>query len=121
MDIIARLRDPRYYQIAVLGTLVTYGVIALDFGIRFENAIAIVLTALAVQFIGTNLARLERFDPLSPLITSLSLTLLLRTDLVSIAALAACIAIGSKFLVRSRREQRGRRTDPGHRQRRLHL
>jgi Na+-transporting NADH:ubiquinone oxidoreductase subunit NqrB len=102
MDNIARLRDPRYYQIAVLGTLVTYGVVALDFGIRPGNALAIVLTALAVQFIGTKLARLERFDPLSPLITSLSLTLLLRTDLVAIAALAACIAIGSKFLVRVR-------------------
>lgn len=102
MDIIARLRDPRYYQIAVLSTLVTYGIVALDFGIRPGNAIAIVLTALAVQFIGTKLARLERFDPLSPLITSLSLTLLLRTDLVAIAALAACIAIGSKFLIRVR-------------------
>ena len=102
MHVINRLRDPRYYQIAVLGSLVTYGVVALDFGIRAENAIAIVLTALSVQFIGTKLARLERFDPLSPVITSLSLTLLLRTDLVSIAALAACIAIGSKFLVRVR-------------------
>ena len=102
MDIIARLQDPRYYQIAVLGTLVTYGIVALDFGIRPENAIAIVLTALAAQFIGTKLAGLERFDPLSPVITSLSLTLLLRTDLVAIAALAACIAIGSKFLVRVR-------------------
>ena len=102
MDIIARLQDPRYYQIAVLGTLVTYGIVALDFGIRPENAIAIVLTALAAQFIGTKLAGLERFDPLSPVITSLSLTLLLRTDLVAIAALAAFIAIGSKFLVRVR-------------------
>ena len=89
MDIKARLRDPRYYQIAVLSTLVTFGVVALDFGVRAQNAIAIVLTALLVQFVGTRLARLDRFDPLSPLITSLSLTLLLRTDLIAIAALAA--------------------------------
>ena len=102
MDITARLQDPRYYQIAVLGTLVTYGILALDFGIRVENAVAIVVTALLVQFAGTRAAGLPRFDPLSPLITSLSLTLLLRTDVVVIAVLAALIAISSKFLVRVR-------------------
>jgi Na+-transporting NADH:ubiquinone oxidoreductase subunit NqrB len=42
------------------------------------------------------------FDPLSAAITSLSLTLLLRTDVIGIAVLAACIAIGSKFLLRFR-------------------
>jgi Na+-translocating ferredoxin:NAD+ oxidoreductase RnfD subunit len=102
MDIRARLQDPRYYQIAVLGTLVAYGVLALDFGIRQENAIVIVIVALLTQFAGTKAARLPCFDPLSPLITSLSLTLLLRTDLVAIAALAALIAISSKFLIRVR-------------------
>ena len=39
MNVIARLKDPRYYQIAVLSTLVTYGIVALDFGIRAENAL----------------------------------------------------------------------------------
>ncbi|MGI9224283.1 MAG: RnfABCDGE type electron transport complex subunit D [Woeseiaceae bacterium] len=102
MDIKARLQDPRYYQIAVLSSLVLYGVIALDFGVRFENAVVIVAMALAVQLAGTRAAGLPRFDPLSPLITSLSLTLLLRTDLVVIAATAAAIAMGSKFLVRVR-------------------
>ena len=102
MDIKARLQDPRYYQIGVLSSLVLYGVIALDFGVRLENAVVIVATALAVQLAGTRVAGLPRFDPLSPLITSLSLTLLLRTDLVVVAAAAAAIAIGSKFLVRVR-------------------
>lgn len=102
MDIRTRLQDPRYYQIAVLGTLVAYGILALDFGIRLENAVAITLTALSVQFAATRLAGLPRFDPLSAVITSLSLTLLLRTDLVALAALAALIAISSKFLVRVR-------------------
>jgi Na+-transporting NADH:ubiquinone oxidoreductase subunit NqrB len=100
MDIGTRLKDPRYYQIGVLGTLVTFGTLALDFGIRPGNAVAIVVTALIVQFAGTRAAGLPRFDPLSALITSLSLTLLLRTDTAALAALAALIAIGSKFLVR---------------------
>ncbi len=92
--------DPRYYQIAVLGGLLCFGVLVLDFGIRGYNTVAIFLTAQCVQFLGTRWAGLDRFDPLSAMITSLSLTLLLRTDLVLLAILAAGIAIGSKFLLR---------------------
>ncbi len=95
-----RLKDPRYYQIAVLSSLVIFGVVALDFGIRWTNALLIVTTALAMQYLGTRIFSLPRFDPLSQLITSLSLTLLFRTDLAALAVIAACIAIGSKFLIR---------------------
>lgn len=94
------LRDPRYYQIAVLTSLLCFGVVALDFGIRWQNAVAIISFALAAQLLGTLYAKLPRFDPLSPLITSLSLTLLLRTDEIALAAIAAAIAIGSKFVIR---------------------
>jgi hypothetical protein len=104
MDVIAhlaaRFKDPRYYQIAVLSSLVIFGVVGLDFGIRWTNAFLIICTALFVQYIGTHLTNLPRFDPLSPLITSLSLTLLLRTDFAALAMLAATLAIGSKFLIR---------------------
>jgi hypothetical protein len=99
---IKTLRDPRYYQILVLSLLLTYGITALDFGIQWQNALVIVVTALGVQFLGTQYSQLPRFDPLSPLITALSLTLLLRTDDVMFAALAASLAIGSKFLIRFR-------------------
>ena len=97
-----RFRDPRYYQIAVLGTLLTFGIVQLDFSIYWQNVVAIFATAQLVQYLGTRLAGLPRFDPLSALITSLSLTLLLRTDAMAIAAVAAAIAIGSKFLIRVR-------------------
>lgn len=97
-----RLRDPRCYQIVVLGLLLSYGIAVLDFGIRWQNAVAIIVTAQIVQFVAMRAAGQRRFDPLSALITSLSLTLLLRTDEVALAMLAACIAIGSKFLIRVR-------------------
>ncbi|MDH3334905.1 MAG: RnfABCDGE type electron transport complex subunit D [Gammaproteobacteria bacterium] len=100
MKLISRLADPRYYQVAVLTTLLTIGVFVLDFGIRWQNAVAILLTAQAAQFIGTRLAGLPRFDPMSALITSLSLTLLLRTELIALAIAAAAIAISSKFIIR---------------------
>lgn len=102
MNLVSRLRDPRCYQVAVLSTLLCVGVFLLDFGIRWQNAAVILLTAQATQLLGTHLTGLPRFDPLSALITSLSLTLLLRTELVVLAAAAAAIAIGSKFLVRVR-------------------
>lgn len=102
MDTSTRIRDPRYFQIAVLTCLLTFGITILDFGIHWQNALIIMVTAQAVQFLGTRLAGLERFDPLSALITSLSLTMLLRTEFISLAAAAAIIAIGSKFLVRVR-------------------
>ena len=100
MKLLSTLRDPRYYQIVVLATLLTFGIVVLDFGIRWQNAVTIMLTAQATQFLGTRLAGLPRFDPLSALITSLSLTLLLRTEWIGLAAAAAAIAIGSKFLIR---------------------
>jgi len=96
------LRDPRYYQIGVLTTLLVFGATVLDFGIRWEHAAAILLTAQFVQYAATRLRELPRFDPLSALITSLSLTLLLRTDSIVIAIAAAVIAIGSKFLIHVR-------------------
>jgi len=102
MKLLSRLRDPRYFQVAVLASLLAVGVGLLDFGIRWQNALTIMLTAQLVQYIGTQLAGFPRFDPLSALITSLSLTLLLRTEFAGLAATAAVIAIGSKFLIRFR-------------------
>ena len=75
---------------------------ALDFGIHWYNAVAIIITAQLTQFACMRIAGSKRFDPLSAAITSLSLTLLLRTDVMAIAMLAAVIAISSKFLIRVR-------------------
>ncbi len=102
MNVPKRIVDPRYFQVAVLSSLLLFGIGVLDFGIHWQNALAIMAIAQLVQLAGTRLAGLSRFDPLSALITSLSLTLLLRTEFVALAALAAAIAIGSKFLVRVR-------------------
>ena len=100
MNRLLSLRDPRYYQIAALGSLATWGIVVLDFGVSVLQVLLTVAVALSTQWLGTRAVGLPRFDPLSPLITSLSLTILLRTDLPALSALAAAIAIGSKFLVR---------------------
>src|SRR5436309_3197378 len=94
--------DPRLYQIAVLTLLLAYGMTALDFDVGVLQCATIFASALAVQFLGTRLTGLSRFDPRSALISALSLCLLLRSNDLSIAVAASVIAIGSKFVVRVR-------------------
>lgn len=97
-----RLRDPRCYQVFALGTLLSFGAFELGIGARPGNIVAIFGTALGTQWLLTRLLRAGTFDPLSPLITSLSLSLLFRTDTPALAVAAAGLAIGSKFLLRIR-------------------
>lgn len=92
--------DPRYYQIAVLSGLLLYGVTRLHFDISPAQAIVSIGTALLVQAACTRIWMQPRFDPKSALISGMSLCLLLRTNHLWIAALAATIAIASKFAVR---------------------
>ena len=94
------LRDPRILQIASLTALLTVGMTLLGFD---QNAAAIpliVLTALAAQFALTRIFDLPAFDPVSPLITVLSLSILLRAPDTGWLMLAAFLAMASKFLIR---------------------
>src|SRR6185436_15445719 len=93
-------RDPRHYQIATLTSLLGYGVFGLDFEIGAVRAAAILCTALLTQSICTRVWRLPSFDPRSPLISGLSLCLLLRTNDVALAVVAAIVAVASKFLIK---------------------
>lgn len=95
-----RLRDPRLFQIASLSALLAWGLLALDLEVRPGIAATVVAVCLGTQLVGGRLAGLPRFDPKSALISALSLTLLLRTGSPAIAALAALLTIGSKFVLR---------------------
>lgn len=100
MKQISRLfSDPRHGQILSLTGLVLLGVWALSFEMPLWRPAVAVGTALAVQLIAAWITGI-RFDWRSPLISSLSLTLLLRTDGPELVALAAAVAIASKFLIR---------------------
>ncbi len=93
-------RDPRLYQIASLSTLLFYGLFWLHFDIStWQVAITLCVSQLT-QFAGTRYFNLPLFDPKSAVISSLSLCLLLRTNDPAVAALAAFVAIASKFLIR---------------------
>lgn len=92
-------RDPRIYQILMLSGLLALGWSAHAFEIAPGHALAILLTACAVQWLGSVMIA-TRPDFKSAAITALSLTLLLRADTVWPLVIAAAIAIGSKFTLR---------------------
>ncbi len=95
-----RRSDPRLYQIGSLALLLAYGMAALSFDITPGRAILLLSTALAAQAVFTRIFRLPAWDPWSALISGLSLCLLLRTASPLLAASAAAVTIGSKFLLR---------------------
>ena len=98
----ARRSDPRLYQIAVLAGLLGYGLLRLDLEVTPAQALVTLGAALGTQYLGGRLTGLPRFDPLSALISGLSLCLLLRTGSLGLAATTAVVAIASKFLIRVR-------------------
>ena len=92
--------DPRLYQIASLSILLLYGLLFLHFDVSIWQIAITLGAAQLTQYAGTRYFQLPAFDPKSALISSLSLCLLLRTNDLIAAALAAFIAIGSKFIIR---------------------
>lgn len=97
-----RPRDPRLYQIACLAGLLAYGVTGLGFDVGPDQILVTLGTALLAQAACGSLAGAPRFDPRSALISGLSLCLLLRTDSLPLAAVAAVVTIASKFVLRVR-------------------
>jgi Na+-transporting NADH:ubiquinone oxidoreductase subunit NqrB len=94
------LKDARHYQIAALATLLVYNIGWLDFGARPLNSACAIGGALATQVVWSRLFGLPSIDLRSPLITGLSLSLLLRADSAWVHLLAGVIGIGSKFVLR---------------------
>jgi len=92
--------DPRYYQIVVLSSLLLYGISWLNFEIGFFHILTLLFTALSAQSICTKIFKLPRFDPLSPLISALSLCLLLRANSLWLISLTMAVTILSKFVLR---------------------
>jgi Na+-transporting NADH:ubiquinone oxidoreductase subunit NqrB len=95
--------DPRYFQIAALVAFLCYGCSRLGFEINVLQIALTLATAVVVQIALASLTRTNSpFDVRSALITGLSLCLLLRTNTVWYAAIAASAAILSKFVFRFR-------------------
>ena len=95
------LADARHFQIATLATLAAIHITRFDLGASPAQAAVTITAALTTQWACARMAG-TAFDWRSPLITGLSLTLLLRTHSPGLWVAAAVLAIGSKYLLRWR-------------------
>jgi Na+-transporting NADH:ubiquinone oxidoreductase subunit NqrB len=93
------MRDARSWQIAALASLLGLNIATLSLGASLMPSLVAVVSALLAQGIAGSLSRV-RFEPRSALITGLSLALLIRGDGLWVPALAAFLAIASKFTLR---------------------
>lgn len=93
-------RDPRDYQVAVLGLLLAYGLGWLDFDLGGGTVFAILSSCVLTQYLCTRLWHLKQYEPKSALISGLSLCLLLRTSGLTLAVAAGVLTIASKFVFR---------------------
>src|ERR1700691_2406877 len=91
--------DARHLQIVALTSLLTINFAAIDFGARPPASAFAVAASLITQAICARLTKTP-LDLRSPLITGLSLSLLLRAEEPWMHAVAGVIAIASKFLLR---------------------
>lgn len=93
------LKDPRHYQIMALAAVLAAGLALRAFAITPAQIAGIGAAALLAQYLGS-LMTATRFDPRSALVTTLSLSLLLRADGMTPLMIAALIGVGSKFMLR---------------------
>lgn len=93
--------DPRLYQSAVLAGLLIFGLGILDFDLSLAQVAVTLATAIGGQLACAWLTGLRGDTGVrSALISGLSLCLLLRTDHLLVAAVAALVAVAGKFVVR---------------------
>lgn len=97
---LAWFSDARHHQIAALAVLLAINFVAVDFGARPLASALAIAAALATKTACSWWAGLPRLDLRSPLITGLSLSLLLRADEPWLHAAAGALAILSKFVLR---------------------
>ncbi len=91
--------DPRHLQILILSSLLAFGLASNVIDTSLAHIAAAAAGAFAAQLVGCFMIA-SRPRLLSPLITTLSLCLLLRTDAALFMALAGAVATGSKFALR---------------------
>lgn len=94
-------RDPRHFQILILSSLIVLQSAGSDFGPEVPVILLSLGGCLFCQTLFSKIFRV-RFDFRSPLISGMSLSILLKASSLWFFALGALIVVGSKFLIRFR-------------------
>lgn len=100
MNLISKLKDPRYFQILFLGGFLLFGLIFLDWKISLTIILVIITSVIATQVIAIKQFNLSYQSILSAIISALGLTLLLRANELETYVLAGVLSIAPKFLIR---------------------
>ena len=94
------LGDARHYQILYLATFLIYGIVALNWEITIQKVSIIIGSSLLTQFLWLRLSNKPMSGLKSALITALGLCLLLKSASILTLAVAAVVAISSKFILK---------------------
>lgn len=92
--------DPRYYQLAVLSSLLILGLITGRVDTSATCAATILSSVVITQYLCSRWFKLAQVELKSALISGLSLCLLLRSQYLSLLIIACVITILSKFILR---------------------
>jgi Na+-transporting NADH:ubiquinone oxidoreductase subunit NqrB len=93
-------KDPRWLQIGFLSSFLLLGLCVFDFELAWWTPAVILASTCATQWACIKLWKLAPQGYLSPIITGLGLSLLLRADAWWVPPLFASAAIASKFVFR---------------------
>ncbi len=91
--------DPRVLQLSILGSLLVYGLVALNWSAELWRWTAFAIPALLTQWMGNQLTGARGYK--SAWITIFGLCLLLYASSWWVAALCAILSIGVKFVIRA--------------------
>ncbi|MGN7612330.1 RnfABCDGE type electron transport complex subunit D [Magnetococcales bacterium HHB-1] len=92
--------DPRWYQLAVLLSIILVGTLWQRLEIDACTVITILITITLSQWLLSKIVALPSFDPRSAWISGLSLIILLRSSSCMNTAIIAGVAVLSKFIFR---------------------
>jgi len=95
-----RCSDARHFQIVALSSLLAINFIWIDFGAKPLYSALAIAGSLLTQIVCSRYFGLPQIDLRSPLITGLSLSLLLRANDPWLPAIGGFVAIASKFALR---------------------
>lgn len=92
--------DPRHFQMLTLSTLLSMLLLFSDFAPSLAIIALTVTSTILTQFFFYKALKIKSDDYRSPLITSLSLCLLFKSNIIWLFPLVGIIAMASKFLIR---------------------
>ena len=98
------LKDARHYQILYLSTFLVYGIFELSWEIPLLQIALVVGCAVSTQMIWTAITKGKWNSWKSAVITALGLCLILKSTSLWTLAIAAVVAISSKFILRIKKK-----------------